>query len=356
METYYDPEKWNWDREVVAALAINAFVQMTESQRKASLLVSGETYLPEDIQQDYDERVELGKGMLAYYFRDVAPVLDIGWKPVKVEIEFMLPIPNPETGASIIWCKCNGCWSRYKAWPEAILGDGKYNEQQMFDMWEGLPVVYAGRIDMLAEDANGNYWIFDWKTARTVSEQYEFLYLDDQVASYVWALRKLGIDVRGFVYHEQKKAYPKPPAENKQRRLGRLFSVNKMQDTDYESYLAAVKDKDTAAYEQGLYDEFLEYLELQGTAFFARHQIHKSAAEIQETERNIGYEALDMTDQSLRIYPSPGRFGCNFCAFQEPCKEKNAQGDYQYMLDTLFERKEHYYLRDRGTTESEGAR
>lgn len=323
-------------------MAIKAFVDECNKQRQAALKITGEAYLEDDVEEDYNERVELGKGMLKYYFGEVAPVADRGWKPVKVEVEFMLPIPNPETREPVMWCRCMQCRDR---WDSSGLDLGRF---------KGLPVVYAGRIDMLAEDEKGAYWIFDWKTAASISEQYEFLYLDDQIASYVWALRKLGLPVRGFVYHEQRKAFPQAPTRNKTRRLGRLFSVNKNQATDYESYLRAVSEEDADAYAAGLYDEFLEYLKTQGTAFWARHQIYKSDHEVQETERNIGYEALDMTDPKLRIYPSPGRFGCNFCAFQEPCKEKNAQGDYQYILDTLFEKKEHYYLRDKKSTESQG--
>jgi hypothetical protein len=364
MEKYYDPDTWAWDREVVGALAIETFVKECEAQRKMALEQRGDTYLEEDVQADYDERVELGKGMLKYYVKDVAPKLDKGWKPVQVEIEFMLPIPNPETGDAVMWCRCWQCWERYYVWygkqpleDRNKIGspDGAFNTHTPPSWFKGLPIVYAGRIDMLAQAADGSLWIFDWKTARTVSEKYEFLYLDDQVASYVWALRKLGLNVRGFIYHEQKKAFPQAPVKNKVRRLGRIFSVSKTQDTDYQSYLEAIKEEDAEAYEGGLYDEYLTYLEEQGILFYMRHQIYKSDAEIQETERNIGYEALDMTDPNLRIYPSPGRFGCNFCAFQEPCKEKNAQGDYLYVLNSLYVRREHYYLREKPSTESQSA-
>ncbi len=358
MEKYYDPDKWTWDREVVGNLSIKAFVDKCEEQRQRSLQYTGDTYLEDDVQKDYDERLELGRGMLKYYFKEVAPVLDKGWKPVKVEVEFMLPIPNPETGDPIIWCKCSQCYQRWSDYVKSYpMGspETEWIATASGDFF-GLPVVYAGRIDMLAESAaDGSYWIFDWKTARSISEQYEFLYLDDQILSYVWALRKLGLPVRGFVYHEQRKAYPKPPEMNKVRRLGRIYSVNKNQETDYDSYLKAVQENDTAAYEAGYYNEFLEFLKNEGTVFYSRHQIYKSDAEIAEAEKNIGYEALDMTDPGIRIYPASGRFGCSFCAFQEPCKEKNAQGDFQFVLDSLFEKRQHYYLREESTTESTGA-
>jgi hypothetical protein len=276
----------------------------------------------------------------------------------------MVAIPNPETGEEAIWCKCEHCKVKYlkhclAADPDndySFVGDTLSINGQGHLPWKGLPVVYAGRLDMLARDENGNYWIFDWKTAARISEKYDFLYLDDQVASYVWALIKLGLPVKGFVYHEQKKAFPEPPKENKHVRLGRKFSVSQQQSTSYDMYLETVSTQDKDAYEAGLYDEFLQYLKNEGIIYFFRHQIAKSLAEVEETEKNIGYEALDMIDPGLRVYPSPGRFGCDFCAFQTPCMEKNSQGDYEYALNTMFEIKEPYYMRaEKGpSTESKG--
>lgn len=208
---------------------------------------------------------------------------------------------------------------------------------------------------MLAEDEDGHYWIFDWKTARTISINDEFLYLDDQVGSYVWALRRLGLNIRGFVYHEQRKGFPQPPHENVNRRKGCLFSVAKNQDVDYETYLKHITEFDPVALGQGCYDEFLAYLKEEGSVvYFMRHQINKSDEEIASIQLGIGQEALDMIDPALRIYPSPGRFGCTFCAFRQPCLEKNAGGDYQYALDTMFEQREHYYVRNEPSTESKG--
>jgi hypothetical protein len=356
METYYAPATWDWDREVIGAQAIIDFVEVCQEQRKKFLSQSSVPFLEDEVQQDYDERVELGRGMLKYYFEHVAPREDVNWKPVKVEIAFMVAIPNPETGEEAIWCNCDLCWEKMVKYsddhPELPITFFPPNK----GAFKGLPVVYAGRLDMLAIDGNGNYWIFDWKTARSIADNYEFLYLDDQIGSYCWALTKLGINVVGFVYHEQRKGYPLPPKENVNRRLGRLYSVAKNQDTDYDTYLRTVKENDTEAYESGLYDEFLEFLGNEGITYFARHQIIKSIPELLEIEEGIGMEALDMIDPKLRIYKSAGRFGCNFCAFRQPCMEKNGGGDYQYALDTMYEVRIPYYVRQEqgASTESKG--
>jgi hypothetical protein len=61
-----------------------------------------------------------------------------------------------------------------------------------------------------------------------------------------------------------------------------------------------------------------------------------------------------MIDPNLRIYPSAGRFGCSFCAFRQPCLEANSQGDVMFTLEQLFEKREHYYVRQEASTESKG--
>ena len=356
MEVYYNPETWDWDREVVAGMAILAFVKMCEEQKASAVDSSGHLYLENEQEEDYAERVELGKGMLTYYFTSVAPKIDKGWTPVKVEIGFMVPIANPDTGADVIWCRCPNCWAKWKTKNPDVVGDG-FIEIDILDkmpdelIWPGLPVVYAGRLDMLAVDENGNYWIFDWKTAAQLSQRTDFLYLDDQIGSYNWALMKLGVNVKGFVYHEQRKSFPQPPKQNASRRLGRLFTVSKSEPLEYELYLATIKEQDTKAWQDGLYDDMLRYLQDDNVAYYARYQIAKSVPELVEIETNIGKEALDMIDPNLRVYPSPSRFGCSWCAYQSPCMEQNAQGDYRYALDTMFEQREHYYIRNDPSTE-----
>lgn len=364
MEKYYDPKTWNMDRQVIADLALLEFVHVCEEQKKDAIASGVKLYVDDDVDADYAERVELGKGMLNYFFTKVAPKTDHGWKPVKVEIAFMLPIPNPETGEAVMWCKCKGCKERWFSYlykvedpnfQKVVSTTGNMVEHcDYWAAWQGLPIVYAGRIDMLIQDERGHYWIVDWKTAAAIRGDDEFLYLDDQIGSYVWALRRLGLDVKGFIYHIQRKAYPGPPTKNKVRRLGRIFSVNAQQATNYEEYLEAVSSEDKEAYEAGLYDEFLEFLRNEGTIFYSRHQIHKTHYEVDEIERNIGLEALDMLDPGLRIYPSSGRFSCGSCAFRQPCLGKNAGEDYAYTLKTMFQQREHYYLRERPSTESKG--
>jgi hypothetical protein len=355
MEVLYNPKTWKMPRQVVLNAAIQTFVKTCEDQ----FAVYQKNFDPsEEVRQDYADRIELGKGMLKYYVEQVAPKYDEHWTPIRVEVEFLVPIQNPDTG-DYLFCKCVRC---EKAIVEAN-ARGELPDIMMHHLLDnGLPVVLAGRLDLLAEDEHGQYWIVDWKTAARLArgdasgqDRDEFLDLDDQIGSYVMALRrKLGLNVRGFVYVELKKAFPEPPQRNATIRLGRAFSVNKNQNVDYETYRDTVAAEDTAAYEAGLYDEFLNFLKEGGPNFYGRYQIAKSDEELEEIERNLFIEASDMVDPELRIYPSPGRFSCGFCAFRQPCLEKFRQGDYQYLLDTMFDKREKHYWVKELSTESQG--
>lgn len=333
MEVYYNPETWYDDRDIVGQESILKFIERNDKQRKLFLENKDQQYLDADVQEDYDERIELGRGMLNHYFK-IAPELDKNFKPIRVEVAFHVPIKDP-----------NGVQLRCACEEHAPTEE---------DPDRNL-VFYSGRLDCLGEDQYGDYWILDWKTARSIMKNDDFLYLDDQVGSYVWALRKmLNMPVRGFIYAEIRKAFPEPPKENKARRLGRLFSVSQSASVDLETYVKTVSTEDTAAYEEGLYDDYIEWLKSEGPVYTYRKQIHKTDAELDEIGHNIYLEAVEMVNPDILIYPSPGRFGCNFCAFQQPCREKNSQGDYMYALDTLFEKRAHYYVREEASTDSKG--
>jgi hypothetical protein len=194
-------------------------------------------------------------------------------------------------------------------------------------------------------DANDGYWVVDWKTTmRMMGEESFFgLELDDQVASYCWALRVgLGLNIRGFQYVELRKAAPEPPVENKTIRLGRKYSVSKNQPTDFQTYKQTVMVGDPNAYKAGLYNEFLEWLERDGTKFIATHKIYKRPDALHNIGHNIYLQAREMISDPA-IYPSPGRFTCSWCAFQGPCIDRQTGNDYQYAIDTMYEIKPRYY-------------
>lgn len=332
MEILYEPSTWYlWElggitRNALQNLVIKAFCDKVRQQRNTFLINSGQESLSMEEETDYEERLELGKGMLKYYF-DLMEGLDDGFKPLQTEVSFDVPIVNPDTGEPLMCYNIN-CYKHKGVAP--------------------VPVTYGGRCDLLVLDKYGHLYILDWKTAARVDhEALLFLELDDQIGSYPWALRSLGIDVKGFIYHQQKKGYPQPPTENKTIRLGRRFSVSKTQDTDYDTYANTVMKEDREAYDAGYYDEFLDFLRVEGVKFYNRVQVSKTPYELDQVGRNIFLEAQEMMNPNLVIYPSTGKMGCSSCAFREPCVGKNAGHDYIYTLGSMFDKLTPYWERNR---------
>ena len=351
MEKFYDPRTWHMDLKIKQSLAMMQFKATCEEQIKNYKRMNGELELVK--QEEYENRLTLGLHMIKYYTENVSRYTDVGFTPVEVEVPFEIAILSPEGEA--IWCKCDHCWGRYTK----FRGDEYFqtwhkdrqiqypNELSYYRKhhWQGLPVTYGGRLDMLAMDELGRYWIYDWKTtSRILDEDAEssFLTLDDQVSSYIWALRSLGLNVVGFVYVEIRKAFPSPPKELSRLYRGRKFSTSKTEFSTPEQYMLFVSENDPLAYAQGLYDEHISWLKSEGPKFHQRHQIHKNDKEVEMAGYNIWLEAQDMT-QNPRIYPQPGRFSCNTCLFKQPCIGMNQGEDYQYTLDSMFERRTKHY-------------
>lgn len=84
----------------------------------------------------------------------------------------------------------------------------KFVPEQKFELNFG-PFNYTGFLDMLMQDAAGDWWILETKTvsAQTMSDDYlQRVKIDWQVTGYMYAARKiLGVLPRGVVYNVIKK-------------------------------------------------------------------------------------------------------------------------------------------------------
>jgi len=336
METFYEPRTWTADNEVRTDLALVAFKRTADAQLKKYKKQHPDPDI--EVLNGYKEHQELGLNMIKYYCGRVSPVYDRNWKPIEVEVSFEVPIKDPETGLQL-WCKCESCRRR---WIKA--GYPEPNSD-----WKGLPVTYGGRLDALFEDTQGRYWIVDWKTtSRMLDEDKEssFLQLDDQVVGYMWSLEQYGIHCAGFVYVEIRKTFPQPPERLQRIYKGKAFSTNKANWTTAELFERTVMREDNDAWQMGIYDDHIRWLNSEGPKFTMRHQIHKNKHEIEEAGKVIAYEMMDITSNP-RIYPQAGRFACTWCLFQTPCLGKNMGEDYQYTLDTLFEKRTMMYWEEK---------
>lgn len=342
MEAFYNPNAWDSTTlEEKLAASVDAFSLECIKQRDAYIARLRTDRLPPDVVDEYNERVDLGAGMLVYYATRIHKKYD-GWiKPVATEIPFEIPVVNIRTLDSLHCPYNDGSCGQFHA--------------------SGAEVRYMGRVDMIVEDlTNGGYLLWDFKTTSRLvnvddfSVEDSFLQLDDQVARYCAAIGLvLGMDIRGFIYQEQRKAFPMRPNALKRVNGGRWFSVSKEQSTDYDEFVAVVSVEDKAAYEQGLYDGYLSFLKsTDAYLFHNRFILRKSEEELKRVLRNLYTEVNDMLDSPL-VYPMPGRFSCTTCAYRVPCLAEVRGEDVAMIFDdanSLFYQTDERYWMQESTT------
>lgn len=279
MEAYYFPTSWGY-RSLQEHNARHAF-QMTYKDLQSKVRVGDLEF-----EFTFDEALELGLGMLEYYFT-WAPKHD-NFRPIMTEIEFEVPIPGLEGQA-----------------------------------------VYRGRIDLIVEvfddDSNSQgYYIVDHKTAKQFGEAL-WLYLDDQCGSYAWAISKmLGLEIKGVLYNQLRKKPPDPPKTLKSG----MLSVNKQQDTTFELFLKKCRELDQ---NPNWYREYLRFLKHNPKEFCRRVTTRFTPEALEIVEKRIVMEAREMIKKDIAIYPTPSPMNCNGCRFIGPCMQ--LQGGMQPSMD-----------------------
>ena len=333
METLYDPETWSLPLNELYQLAKDEFTKVCLAQLRTYLERAELYQLDPEAETEYNERITLGCGML----KKVARTMDRkNFTPVLVEKEAFVPIYFPGTEIQL-QCKCDDCWHKY-------LESGLSVQEKDFDFWDGLPVFYGFRVDAVLVDSQGRYWLVDWKSAAQLLKDQTILELDNQVGSYLWALRYMTkLDLQGFQYVQILKDYPKPPKRLVRSRLGRSFSVTKNARTDAVTFKSTVEKRDPSAYQQGLYNEHIAWLKKFGPQFIKWHTIHKTDEQLAVIGEDLTYAIIDLLNDP-RIYPTGGRITCAQCRFQEPCLERQSGGDYVEILNTQYEKMEPYYV------------
>lgn len=331
MEARYNPKYYD-KQEVAEALAVVTFTDINEKQLQNAKEAKG-IFFDETVIDDYNERRDLGIRMLEYYFTAIVDK-EKDFKPVAVEQNFIVPISND------INCYCEQCKTKWNTYVSDNGFDGPVG-------FRGLPVVLEGKIDLILEYDNGKVWVRDWKNIGRFSDTVEWLENDLQLNLYLWALWKMGADIGGFEYFESKKMAPEIPQPMKRRNKGKLYSTAKDNPYEFESYLNEIKEGDPVAFEQGLYDEYLDWLKLEGPQFYRLTRVRKSEKAMGMMEailQDVAYAITSTREGVRKMYPSPTKFGCIHCDFRQPCIERMNGQPYDDMMNSLFVQKDkHYY-------------
>jgi hypothetical protein len=210
-------------------------------------------------------------------------------------------------------------FERYRV---AELEDGspaiEFIVEQPLTRW-GLSYPFKGQIDILLEDLEyGGLWIRDAKWVKSVPAADERM-MSPQALLYVWALRRDGLDIRGFIYDYGRTKAPTLPRVLK---AGTLSLAKKM-DTTYETYLQAVKDlhgDKWKLYVKHVYLEKLRELKAREVLWFDRQRIPVEPDRVKRGLAEFIQSCRDIERRHTKNIPRSYFYNCRFgCEYHDPC-------------------------------------
>ena len=200
----------------------------------------------------------------------------------------------------------------------------------------GIEDPFKGRIDCVVEDQEyGGLWIWDEKWVKSVPSADERM-MSPQNVMYVWALRKKGLDLRGFVYNYGR---TKPPAIPRTLKAGTLSMAQRM-DTDYYTYLQAIKDlhgKMWKEYAKRVYRDKLLTLKGREALWYRRERIPVEPHKIREGLAEFLTTVKDIERRSLKHPPRSYFYSCKFgCEYHDLCCAEFAGLDIEPLIKSDF--------------------
>lgn len=193
--------------------------------------------------------------------------------------------------------------------------------------------LYRGRIDALVDTPFGLYAV-DHKSHKTLPDM-DFRLRDAQSALYVWALRKLGYDVQGFIWNYIRYLAPKDVRFNKNGSLSKrqgettydvAYRSIRRQGRDPRDYVDLLLPLKRRRYVHG---------GPQLSPFFRRSILEKDDDMIRQLVR----EAIH-TSRRMNSYPflkrdwverNNGR-ACDWCSYKDLCSVELFGGNVQQVL------------------------
>lgn len=214
-------------------------------------------------------------------------------------------------------------------------------EQRIF--MREQPIYYHGTIDRIVVDAQGNWWLWDWKTAKAIDT--DKLDLDDQVSAYCWAAEQwFQHPIKGFVYLQMVKNVAKEP---KRLKNGSLSTDKRQITTAAKIEKEILKDYDSVEEAPEKIQELLQHFkdtELEsGDRFINMSLIPRGTGQKKSTFHHILGEVSLMCNPTLPIFPNPTR-DCSWdCPFKEACilEEQGNVEEAKKWLHENFEPRPH---------------
>lgn len=196
----------------------------------------------------------------------------------------------------------------------------------------------GGRFDGVVKHIpTGEYFIWECKTTRSISELINSLANDEQCGAYMYAASKmLGVPIKGVLYNMMRKKVPTKPALLQDGMLSHSTKTDCTAFFFVQCIHELYPDWSTDTI-QGFYGPLLEVLRDKEQAFFMRFPIYRTPYEIDGLMKNIYYTGLEMINPRTVRYPAPGWLNCTMCHFRSPCITMNAGGEYEVLLREEFQ-------------------
>jgi hypothetical protein len=227
--------------------------------------------------RDWEQHLELGTSVMESYF-EWALETD-RFTPIQVRAQFDVSVPDPANPDSGL-----------------ITPDGR-------------ALQYRVRIDLAVIDDHELYWLVEHQTVTDPTRlDLDHLRLDEQALTRSWAWQ-LGFLARleGTIHNELRAAVPGP----------------------VQTPAVAVRAIPGPG---GIITQ-------RSTGSFRRTHIPRTELEIERRGVAVAREMQEMTDPSLRIYPTPSWERCSACAYRPPCLAINQGLDEQPVLQASYRRR-----------------
>jgi hypothetical protein len=200
----------------------------------------------------------------------------------------------------------------------------------------GIEDPFKGRVDLLVEDLEyGGLWVWDHKWVKSVPTADERM-MSPQNVMYTWGLRKMGYDVRGFLYNYGR---TKPPAVPRLLKAGTLSMAQRM-DTDYYTYLSAIKEVHGEMWKQyakAVYRDKLLSLKGREALWYRRERIPVEPVKIREGLAEFLTTVKDIERRSVKHPPRSYFYTCKFgCEYHDICCAEFAGLDIEPLIRSDF--------------------
>jgi len=265
-----------------------------------------EMNLPEENIMLMEEHLDLGVAMLEGY-QGYAKTADTDWEVLNTELEWEFPLVESD-GTPLVF---------------------EFNDEIV------LPMV-VGRFDLIVREKKSNHiMVVDHKTSCMKFDSAEIDF-NDQLPIYIWAARKIFQNENiQAVWNQLRKKAPTIPKVLKSGGL----SKDKSMDTTYDIYLKEIEKQKLNVKD---YQKMLDNLHEKPQTFFERAVLYKSQAAIDQVDKNLRLELMEMIRYSHNIehcFPYPNRDCVWKCDYKMLCRQLQIGAN----IDRLIER--HYQPR-----------